>query len=145
MQTRRVIRSARSPHLEFLLGIVLVSYLYPKFLETELIQCFTGNIIGPQVFRAQDAPAYTLGWTVTVVTSIVAAVLALLYRCLCMVENKQRDKAGIMEGFDDAFNDDLTDKKVRFTMLVAVKSAANKIFNTQLTSSLQNPQFRYIL
>lgn len=48
-----------------------------------------------------------------VVTAIVAAVLAIAYRLMCMWTNKRRDKAGIMEGFDHAYEDDLTDKKVR--------------------------------
>ncbi|CAG8955640.1 hypothetical protein HYFRA_00009594 [Hymenoscyphus fraxineus] len=78
-----------------------------------------GNIIGPQVFRTRDAPGYDLGFIVVVITSIVAAFLGLLYRFLCIRENRKRDQGGVMEGFDDAFNDDLTDQK--------------------------NPQFRYIL
>ncbi|KAJ4422968.1 hypothetical protein N0V82_002362 [Gnomoniopsis sp. IMI 355080] len=106
---------------------------------------FIGYCFGPQVFRAQDAPAYTLGWTVTVVTSIVAALLALLYRFLCIVENKKRDEAGVKEGFDDAFNDDSTDKKVSTTKLVAKHSTPSQIPNTKLTKLLQNPQFRYIM
>lgn len=78
-----------------------------------------GNIIGPQVFRSQDAPGYVPGFIVVVITSIVAAGLGLVYRFVCVVENRKRDEMGIMEGFDDAFNDDSTDKK--------------------------NPQFRYIM
>ena len=47
-----------------------------------------------------------------VVTAIVAALLAIAYRLMCMWTNKKRDEAGIMEGFDHAYEDDLTDKKV---------------------------------
>lgn len=47
-----------------------------------------------------------------VVTAIVAALLAIAYRLMCMWTNKKRDKTGIMEGFDHAYEDDLTDKKV---------------------------------
>lgn len=50
-----------------------------------------------------------------VITSIVAGLLGILYRFVCIMENKKRDEKGVMEGFDDAFNDDLTDKKVRDT------------------------------
>ena len=32
------------------------------------------------------------------------------------MENKKRDETGVMEGFDEAFNDDSTDKKVRYTL-----------------------------
>lgn len=70
-----------------------------------------GNIIGPQVFRSQDSPGYAPGFIVVVITSIIAGLLGLLYRFVCVMENKKRDKMGVMEGFDDAFNDDSTDKK----------------------------------
>lgn len=72
----------------------------------------TGNFVGPLVFKKQDAPRYIPGFIVVVVTSIIAGFLALLYRLICVWNNNQRDKAGIMEGFDHAYEDDLTDKKV---------------------------------
>jgi hypothetical protein len=37
----------------------------------------------------------------------------LVYRWLCVWLNRKRDKTGIMEGFDNAYEDDLTDMKVR--------------------------------
>lgn len=46
------------------------------------------------------------------VTSAVAAILILIYRFLCVRQNKQRDTAGTAEGFDHAYEDDLTDLKV---------------------------------
>lgn len=52
------------------------------------------------------------GFIVVVVTAIIAALLAIAYRLMCIWTNKRRDKAGIMEGFDHAYEDDLTDKKV---------------------------------
>jgi len=54
-----------------------------------------------------------------VVTSAVAAGLVLVYRFLCVWENKKRDKAGTLEAFEHAYEDDLTD--------------------------IKNPQFRYQL
>jgi len=54
-----------------------------------------------------------------VVTSAAAAVLALVYRLLCVYENKKRDRAGTLEAFEHAYEDDLTD--------------------------IKNPQFRYQL
>lgn len=48
----------------------------------------------------------------TMITSIVAAVLAVVYRYVCLWENK-RDKLGV-EAFDHAYEDDLTDIKVCF-------------------------------
>lgn len=49
---------------------------------------------------------------VTTITSIVALVLAIVYRFVCVWENKRRDKKGA-EAFDHAYEDDLTDLKVR--------------------------------
>jgi hypothetical protein len=58
---------------------------------------------------------------VVVVTSIAAGLLALAYRVVCMWDNRQRDKQGSSEGFDHAYEDDLTDKKVRGQVLVPLK------------------------
>lgn len=71
-----------------------------------------GNVIGPLLFRERDAPQYVLGWTVVVVTQAVAVILTLVYRLVCISENKRRDKTGVLEGYDHAFEDDLTDRKV---------------------------------
>ncbi|TEA21380.1 putative transporter [Colletotrichum sidae] len=78
-----------------------------------------GNFVGPLVFRKEDAPEYAAGFVIVVITSLAAGVLGLVYRFVCVWHNKKRDNAGIMEGFDHAYEDDLTDMK--------------------------NPQFRYIL
>ncbi|KAL1891709.1 hypothetical protein Sste5346_007458 [Sporothrix stenoceras] len=78
-----------------------------------------GNFIGPLVFKTKDYPRYAPGFTVVVATSVIAGVLALVYRFVCIWDNKRRDKSGTTEGFDNAYDDDLTD--------------------------LKNPQFRYIL
>ncbi|OJJ62615.1 hypothetical protein ASPSYDRAFT_86293 [Aspergillus sydowii CBS 593.65] len=69
-----------------------------------------GNFAGPQVFRQQDAPKYALGFIVVVITALVAALLVLIYRIICAIENKRRDRMGTTEDFDHAFEDDLTDK-----------------------------------
>jgi hypothetical protein len=73
--------------------------------------CF-GNIVGPLLFKEEDAPGYEPGWIAVVITSIITSVLALVYRYLSMWENKRRDKAGIMEDYEHAYEDDLTDMKV---------------------------------
>ena len=78
-----------------------------------------GNFVGPLVFKTTEAPKYNTGWIVTIATSIVCAITALVYRWDCVMENKRRDKAGMLEAYDHAYEDDLTDKK--------------------------NPQFRYTL
>lgn len=78
-----------------------------------------GNFIGPLVFEPKDAPRYAPGFIIVFVTAIVAGLLALVYRYRCIAVNKKRDKTGVLEGFEHAYEDDLTDRK--------------------------NPQFRYIL
>jgi len=37
----------------------------------------------------------------------------MVYRLVCIRENKRRDNTGIMEAFEHAYEDDVTDKKVR--------------------------------
>ncbi|KAK5191772.1 hypothetical protein LTR99_008497 [Exophiala xenobiotica] len=71
-----------------------------------------GNFVGPLLFKRKDAPSYGPGFLGVVVTSAAAAALALVYRLLCVYENKKRDKAGTLEAFEHAYEDDLTDIKV---------------------------------
>lgn len=78
-----------------------------------------GNFVGPLLFKPEDAPIYAPGFIVVLATSIGAALLAIVYRYVCIWDNNRRDKSGTMEGFDNAYDDDLTDRK--------------------------NPQFRYML
>ncbi|QPC60690.1 hypothetical protein HYE67_002921 [Fusarium culmorum] len=70
-----------------------------------------GNFVGPLCFKKGDAPRFEPGFIAVVVTSIIAGLLALVYRCLCMWSNSKRDRSGTTEGFDHAYEDDLTDKK----------------------------------
>jgi|TARA_R110002003_G_scaffold112_11_gene9632 MFS family permease len=78
-----------------------------------------GNFVGPLLFKPQDAPGYAPGFIATFATAIAAGLLAVVYRFWCVMINNKRDKTGVMEGFEHAYEDDSTDKK--------------------------NPQFRYIL
>ncbi|KAF3002587.1 hypothetical protein E8E13_008268 [Curvularia kusanoi] len=78
-----------------------------------------GNFVGPLVFKPQDAPRYEPGFIITFVTAVIAGLLAIVYRYWCVAVNRKRDKSGTLEGFEHAYEDDLTDRK--------------------------NPQFRYIL
>ncbi|KAL6709643.1 hypothetical protein ACN47E_001071 [Coniothyrium glycines] len=78
-----------------------------------------GNFVGPLLFRSEDAPRYAPGFIAVLATSITAAVLSIVYRYVCVWENRKRDKTGTLEGYDHAYEDDLTDMK--------------------------NPQFRYTL
>lgn len=71
------------------------------------------------MFKPKDAPVYAPGFKVVLGTAVAAAVLAVVYRYVCIWDNHRRDKSGTLEGFDNAYEDDLTDMK--------------------------NPQFRYTL
>lgn len=74
-----------------------------------------GNFTGPLLFKEADAPKYIPGWRATFGTTVAALTLAVIYRYYSLWENKRRDRDGVMEAFDHAFEDDLTDKKVSFS------------------------------
>ncbi|OJJ81315.1 uncharacterized protein ASPGLDRAFT_177023 [Aspergillus glaucus CBS 516.65] len=78
-----------------------------------------GNFTGPLIFEEKDTPRYVPGFITVVVTSFVAGVTVLIYRFVCAWENRKRDRSGTPEGYENAYQDDFTDKT--------------------------NPQFRYIL
>lgn len=67
--------------------------------------------MGPLIFKPKDAPEYNSGFLIVTVTAICAALLAIVYRYVCVWENKRRDRSGA-EAFDHAYEDDLTDIKV---------------------------------
>lgn len=52
-----------------------------------------GNIIGPQTFRAEQAPAYTGGTVAMIVCYVVSIVLILAYGFICHRENVRREDA----------------------------------------------------
>ncbi|KXT02326.1 hypothetical protein AC578_226 [Pseudocercospora eumusae] len=72
--------------------------------------CLVGNFIGPLVFLEREAPQYPTGFIVTLITAVISGFLALAYRMVCILDNCKRDKAGVVEGFDHAFQDP-TDKE----------------------------------
>lgn len=45
-------------------------------------------------------------------TTVVTAALSVVYRYLSIWENNKRDKSGTLEGYEHAYDDDLTDTKV---------------------------------
>lgn len=96
-----------------------------------------GNFVGPLCFISSEAPRYKTGFLVTVVTSAIAGGLALVYRWYCSWLNHKRDRTGVMEDFEHAYEDDLTDMKVC--------KRSRPHFQASLTKTVQNPQFRYIL
>lgn len=76
-----------------------------------------GNILGPQVFRAKDAPAYKNGYIGILACLCVSSVSIALYGVLCRIENQKRDKLEVERDVDvtavatgNAFTD-LTDKE----------------------------------
>jgi MFS family permease len=74
-----------------------------------------GNIIGPQVFRSEDAPSYSHGYEGLLGCLAVAIASILAYGLLCRWENSRRDKEGqsdVVPSEDAAFSD-LTDKEKR--------------------------------
>ena len=64
------------------------------------------------VFEEKDKPRYIPGFVVVIVTSAVAGLLVIVYRYVCIWDNRKRDKAGTAEGFENAYQDDFTDKTV---------------------------------
>lgn len=77
-----------------------------------------GNVVGPLIFKQQDAPEYDPGLIGTVVTAIAAALLVLVYRLVCIWHHKRRDRKGT-ENFEHAYEDghtDKTNKTFRYTL-----------------------------
>lgn len=73
--------------------------------------------VSVSIFRQQDAPRYATAFIIVLITAILTQVLTVIYRFLCVRENRKRDNSGIQEGFDHAYEDDLTDKMVTTTLL----------------------------
>lgn len=80
-------------------------------LQTTDTVFHTGNFVAPLTFKEEDAPAYGPGFVVVVATASATAVLGVIYRYLCVWENARRDKT-CSEGYDHAYEDDVTDTKV---------------------------------
>jgi MFS family permease len=76
-----------------------------------------GNIIGPQVFRADDAPSYSRGYEGLLACLVVAIASIIAYGVLCRCENHRRDqKEGPQLGAEpseEAAFSDLTDHEKR--------------------------------
>ncbi|KAK5702266.1 hypothetical protein LTR17_022447 [Elasticomyces elasticus] len=83
-------------------------FLYAWFF----IAWATGNIIGPQTFRADQAPAYTGGTVAMIVCYAVAIVCILTYGAICHFSNQRRQpEIRELSGEDDWM--DRTDKENR--------------------------------
>jgi ACS family allantoate permease-like MFS transporter len=71
-----------------------------------------GNLIGPQTFRASQAPAYTGGFTAMIVCYCVCIGLMCMYWSLAVMQNRRIDAREPRSGDDllDGFTD-LTDQQ----------------------------------
>lgn len=74
-----------------------------------------GNLVGPQTFRAEQAPQYTGGVIAMLCCYCASILIALTYLAVCVVENKRRDRhfgkpAHVQEGTGEGFAD-LSDKQ----------------------------------
>ncbi|KIW91200.1 uncharacterized protein Z519_08095 [Cladophialophora bantiana CBS 173.52] len=78
-----------------------------------LMSFCVGNIIGPETFRAKDAPQYIPAKLTIVVILSVAIVLAITLDLLYARENKKRDREGHQDLPQDYEFLDLTDKENR--------------------------------
>lgn len=93
-----------------------------------------GQFTAPQLFTPKDAPDYAPGFIAVLVTACASAGLAILYRFVCFWHNRRRDRAGIPEGFDHAYEDDVTDRKVSVKLHCKEE---NSISLTPVESSIQ--------
>lgn len=83
-------------------------FLYSWFY----ISWATGNIIGPQTFRSDQAPEYTGGTVAMIICYVIAMLCILTYGFICHSSNKQRAiQSQDLEGDDDWL--DLTNKENR--------------------------------
>lgn len=71
------------------------------------------NIIGPQFFKASQAPLYPLGTGAILGSYCLGIVMICLYMAYCHLENKRRDRVegGRQESHEDTDFMDLTDKQ----------------------------------
>ncbi|CAI7593544.1 unnamed protein product [Penicillium crustosum] len=63
-----------------------------------------GNIVGPQIMFAREAPSYSSGFAGMVVCFACSAILSMLLRFYCIWENKKRDNIHIPS---DDFEEDI--------------------------------------
>ncbi|RDW25615.1 major facilitator superfamily domain-containing protein [Yarrowia lipolytica] len=83
-----------------------------------LVGYCVGNIIGPQTFRADDAPEYVPAKVSMVVLFAVAVGLNTVLLFVNLAENKKRDREGhinpSLEELEEIQNSDMTDQENRY-------------------------------
>lgn len=77
-----------------------------------LLTSHPGNVVGPMFFKPEDAPTHTPGFIAVLATSSAAALLARVYRSLCIRDNCHRDGSGTQECAKRTL-DDVADRKKR--------------------------------
>ncbi|KAL4874220.1 major facilitator superfamily domain-containing protein [Aspergillus karnatakaensis] len=96
----------------------------------QIIAYAAGNWIGPQTFRADDAPEYRRGKTIVAIMYGISLVLLVALRLVNIWENRRRDKAQAESGVD------LENEETR--------QAIERSKFMDLTD-FQQPHFRYVL
>ncbi|CEL00991.1 Putative MFS allantoate transporter [Aspergillus calidoustus] len=96
----------------------------------QILAYAAGNWIGPQTFRADDAPEYRRGKTLVAIMYGLAAGVLIVIRVVNMRENKRRDRVQAEEGVD------LEDEGVR------AEIERRKFMDL---TDFEQPHFRYIL
>ncbi|EMD66057.1 hypothetical protein COCSADRAFT_294534 [Bipolaris sorokiniana ND90Pr] len=71
-----------------------------------------GNVMGPMLFKPEDAPTYAPGFIAVLATSSAAALLARVYRSLCIRDNCHHDGSGTQKCAKRTL-DDVGDRKKR--------------------------------
>ncbi|KAK9319179.1 major facilitator superfamily domain-containing protein [Lipomyces orientalis] len=74
-----------------------------------LVAFCIGNIIGPQMFKAKDAPSYSPAKIALIVTMSLVIVFAVALRQLVLWQNKKRDQEIAEIGFNKAENFEFLD------------------------------------
>lgn len=75
-----------------------------------------GNFVAPLLFKEKDNPSYDSGFIAVIACCAAACVLTVIYRYPCIWENQRRDRSGIAEGFDNAFDDVSTDFRYAYLL-----------------------------
>jgi hypothetical protein len=60
--------------------------------------------VGPMLFKPKDAPTYAPGFIMVLATSIVAAVLMIVYSFICIRENRRRGGSDAQDSRDSALD-----------------------------------------
>jgi hypothetical protein len=74
----------------------------------------------PYLTPTANGYRYSPGFIACIITSVVVAVLSIVYHLYCVWENRTRDKVGTMEDYEHAYEDGPTDRKASVFILCSV-------------------------